>query len=1512
MPSSAALSLPWPWPSGRLTTFLLRDAACTVLGRYSLIQIPANNDDHDVGDLESIIRTVRHAGWVVSLTLAMVCHFLHSLAKWRKRETLRDTKDRSARFDDLNIFLNPAILLAAYITAMEAITTDLFGFTPVYTRNYEDSTASSSRFIICFCGNFGVLLLNPMWMSVDGGRTALDVLEKMVNVTMMRGAQSGGVVTFEPEQYVSKNSDHGVSVTLPPPLLGVRSRVVNAKRTDLSKGVRSKVMKDNCERFTGNLRGWDKSEYSNTNSHGARGGQLVKGFFGHTRFATSSKASFDGTHPHQWSERRVYNVHSFGSVSSTSSSSSASVDSGSPRPRRIGVENYITHNGDFDFFRVNGKFYDVEVVQQWLEKVLGTPTPTTVDSAAVAGVIDLLRSQGSFALSIRYALCLTLRSSKVESDPTVEYPTMVEYEEIANTFEMVLNQLLDLNQSTVVSLEHIRSNAEERTQFASMVTESLRRILEAHAVTSGFGESSQHPQGCSLATRKKMSKFLSLDEEDDDLANFVQATIHAFFDNDLLHSTRLFLQNAKGSFGLMIASSLDAHRQTCFAARGQTMSIAFYPRTGLICYGSEQAAVKAGLNYDIPGGTTIHESSENDYAVRLDLDDLGGEICLLDWGFGEDAGPDISPANRHLTVERMMKNRVNVVLLQESHHICKPLSKRLTLLENNEFIKPLLDECADPVLADIQDIPRACKQIQDDWRNGGLNRMTAWNLANCVRARMKAHVDGKIECHGGTVDILVTGCEVSLWVAEQFVSDLQKSFPKLFIKAVSSNKILGLFGQELAMPCTGFPYSQKSMDMKDPIIIIVSHSGGTFGPLACSNLLQSFSSSIFAVTSEWDTQIGKQLRRMYNDDLLSSRIFSTEVGVRPAEPCSVSVVATHQLLTNIFGHICITIISDPHFSRAAGSIIRERDLQILERCNQDGLKALEEIVGVDCNGNTVHEKRSKTEQDLRSAGDLWANHILENAKAYGMSFAYVVATVTSGFPLISALSKLFGLNAGEWAFYIIRFLDALIYFWLPQINVAIIRLWEGRNLRHRMVGRTVIVGDCPWVAQSAEAFLGKIFACSYSIAGLTVLSGNPADHLVHRHTHRVVRGSLLVCGRPDGRLPALTTLEASTCLSVNQASSIQSMGGTCESITIGHNKSKLPLSHRAIYLKSHRPLFLSEKILDGIDQEDDLVQQRREKFREVEESRSGFLLRTLSRASSFIIKSTRIGRIRGNFVDLSISRSRQAKTTRSSASLMGAYVNLEKEARKKRTQVDDTEHTESNVINHMIKDHQGIENTRRVFNKIDVDRDGVISLEEFIAAYQANSISSSKEHLQNLFKEADIDDSGKLSFDEFLRVARMPTLIAELGTKNRDSRGLVQVQASKERYFGEELRKHSPPGVDSMAMSRSQHFSMELYESRIASLQRFVAMTVMFHQVGCRVQNFFPKISFGLFGYRMDRTHSIMRIATTASPVSGADVRERMEELRLMLKIDQSVRLICRTWKKWKMEDRDNMLQKSR
>ena len=87
-------------------------------------------------------------------------------------------------------------------------------------------------------------------------------------------------------------------------------------------------------------------------------------------------------------------------------------------------------------------------------------------------------------------------------------------------------------------------------------------------------------------------------------------------------------------------------------------------------------------------------------------------------------------------------------------------------------------------------------------------------------------------------------------------------------------------------------------------------------------------------------------------------------------------------------------------------------------------------------------------------------------------------------------------------------LDAIFYFILPQINILLIRVIEGRDIRHRMVGRSVIVADIPWVSQCAETSLSKIFACSYSIAGINIHFGNPVDHFVHRHTHRVVRGSL--------------------------------------------------------------------------------------------------------------------------------------------------------------------------------------------------------------------------------------------------------------------------------------------------------------------------------------------------------------------------------------------------------------------
>ena len=99
-----------------------------------------------------------------------------------------------------------------------------------------------------------------------------------------------------------------------------------------------------------------------------------------------------------------------------------------------------------------------------------------------------------------------------------------------------------------------------------------------------------------------------------------------------------------------------------------------------------------------------------------------------------------------------------------------------------------------------------------------------------------------------------------------------------------------------------------------------------------------------------------------------------------------------------------------------------------------------------------------------------------------------------------------------------------------------------------------------------------------------------------------------------------------------------------------------------------------------------------------------------------------------------------------------------------------------------------------------------------------------------------------------------------------------------ERFYGEHLRRAFPHASEAERMF-TQQLSMKLYESRVGSLARLVAFMVVSHEMGRTVQGFWTRVSGGVLGYDMSRTHSIMRIATTASPVSGAAVRSRILHL---------------------------------
>ena len=174
----------------------------------------------------------------------------------------------------------------------------------------------------------------------------------------------------------------------------------------------------------------------------------------------------------------------------------------------------------------------------------------------------------------------------------------------------------------------------------------------------------------------------------------------------------------------------------------ETISLAVYPKQGIVLYGSEQAAVKAALGATPPldkssfsskasvspgkvyacapgeaGVAADPDASEAEKryptsAVRLDLDDLGGELCLLDWGgYDKCVRPSAAAPSSSLKPERMLGGRVSLTLVQESLMV-HAFAKRLVPLEGNPLVLPLPESLARPVAADLRDIPRVLHALR--------------------------------------------------------------------------------------------------------------------------------------------------------------------------------------------------------------------------------------------------------------------------------------------------------------------------------------------------------------------------------------------------------------------------------------------------------------------------------------------------------------------------------------------------------------------------------------------------------------------------------------------------------------------------------------------------------------------------------------------------------------------------------------------------------------------------------
>lgn len=97
---------------------LVRFAIRALLGRYCIVEI----DDEDAAS-DGARLAIRHLGWIFSLALAVGLHYWHV-----RCSSIGESAQKRRSF----WLVEPIVIVSAYVTALEAMTTDLFRFVPVF------------------------------------------------------------------------------------------------------------------------------------------------------------------------------------------------------------------------------------------------------------------------------------------------------------------------------------------------------------------------------------------------------------------------------------------------------------------------------------------------------------------------------------------------------------------------------------------------------------------------------------------------------------------------------------------------------------------------------------------------------------------------------------------------------------------------------------------------------------------------------------------------------------------------------------------------------------------------------------------------------------------------------------------------------------------------------------------------------------------------------------------------------------------------------------------------------------------------------------------------------------------------------------------------------------------------------------------------------------------------------------------------------------------------------------
>jgi hypothetical protein len=818
----------------------------------------------------------------------------------------------------------------------------------------------------------------------------------------------------------------------------------------------------------------------------------------HYRFGTSGPPSVLETHWHEWCPARVdpiWEQHD-GHWSAT--------------PKNI--NHRITHNGDFESFKLFNRLINYETLGLWLERVLHITNETLGDSPKIAGMMDVLICKGNWYAAVRLgyqtAIAQDIAAAFGGMAPTRSAPQTAPsrstLEHWASSFETVF-----------IDFAHTHSepgwieDKRLRQQLKCRINEILR------------GDSRLGTCGAER------------------LRNFIDETVHAFLHNDPEHANRLFLTQARGSFGLITVSTLTPD-QVVLGCLGQPLSTGFDPEGRVSLFASEPASIDATL-------------ALRPQAFRIDLNQNSGEVAVLT---SADLKVYSLSTMGNLSADELLGRRI-------------PYQKNLHLKPNH----PSPEVRKDPVAADLRDIPCILHTIKDDWINpSSLNRQSAEYFINILIA--KAHHLGEKQAllnkvdldpslaKSSHVDLLITGVENSLWVGSQFAKDLASVFPLLTIKTLSSNQLL----QSLQYDFDGLALARQT------VVLAISQSGQTFCTKqvieACDLLVrEEVIREVFVLTGEPTSFVGSSIMQpTFAGEPFSRRLFTSGGGRRTAEPATASVAALHQTLTELLFFLCRQIQLAFPEQHPLGMTLSSRSLLVLEDMEDHlFLQSVVNIIGTDCQRQ---RKPTGLHRQIVAGGKHWGFHVLEHPIAWALQALFVAITVGWAIPFGHAIPPMqtmgnsligaFDLNSDGLLIKVLSaafvMADLGIYIFGPWIWTLGLRLAQGRQILARTGKRTLVIGETPWVHQILNNFVSKLFSLSYGVTSLEVQAANPQDDLVHAYAHRVVRGTLLFLGIPDGRCTEQQrSAEAAAMRTGQQSHGIQHLKTGPEILLVGSN-----------------------------------------------------------------------------------------------------------------------------------------------------------------------------------------------------------------------------------------------------------------------------------------------------------------------------------------------------------------------